>query len=810
MLPFFRRSSDKKSDITDTLLLIAETSGTSMQSDASLPRLPPAAQSVDSIEKRSSILRNLFQSDDMITVPNNTTVDIPRSERTVRLYAQSLAGEDSLTESTNSSYSRISEIISFSWEYQRHVNLLAVHRTQPLVAYVINTTYHKAFVTGKNAVAKPEDQMLRLVNYENQSRALCKPVCEAPIADMAFSFDSPKRPQSNLIVTIDRSGIMNLLSFTGFSFSNSAPQLSLVRLLTIRPSPDIAYPAERMRLSWCMFIPGDGEEEEPPVDPSLRLTVTTGTNVEVFTFNDYHMKSQDSTVERSYFKPEVGEYYVAHNVHQKEIVSAAISNDGSLACSASLANILVFNQIEDEKSRMQYLREWRPPHLPAGEVVVFSAFLDDVDYLLSNPDQMFWGYLLVATNGGHMFIYDLQEKDWTLVQHVNIICEEGSGSMSDFSYHADKSSKVILAVKHRVVFVFQMEFADKAVRVPRFKQVARLQLYNEVISMQVKQTSEEEIEIFWVTLKNLERCTIDIKKMNESKMVSKPERVDVVDHASPLAKVFKKERNVSATSPKEQELLNKLQEKSNELNSMKQRHEPVSTVALTPASSSSPAAKPMDVTPATPNSESQINSLLGKLMSNGQQQKKLQQHVSNSPLTPSFSAPQTNTPNTPAAPALNDMAKIMLIEDKLKTFENRFTKQFEVLTATIMTGFQGMHKEVGQLKAEVQQPSASKQATDRNVVEMTINKVVEKSMKQLNQVVSKGLKDFFDQTDVGIGELQAKVTQSNKELKSAYGETCEQVSAVKSQMDLFVKQMERLDAQQQLLLFRYQQLIDQQ
>ena len=421
------------------------------------------------VQEKRSILRNLFQSDDMITVPNNTTVDIPRGDgkKAVRLYAQSLAGEDSLTESTNSAYCRISELISFSWEPLSHVNLLAVHRTKPLVAYVINTVYHKAVATGKQMEHKPEDQMVRLVNYENQCRALCRPIAEAQIADIAFSFDSPKREDSNLIVVVDRMAIINLLSFRAFHFTNAAPQLSLTRLMTIRSN--MQSPAGHIRLSWCVYVPGDGDEDEPVVDPSLRLAVTTGTTLEVFTFNDFHLKSQDVTVDRSHFKVDMGEYYVAHNIHEKDIVSTSISNDGSLTCTASQSNVLLFYAIEDAHLRMQYLREWKPL-LPDGELIAHSSFLDDIDYLLDHPDQMFWGYLFVGSSSGHMYIYDLQGRDWALIQELNVICEENEppGARRSFSYHVDKSSKVILAVRHRSVFVFLLQFSEdeKGTRFP--------------------------------------------------------------------------------------------------------------------------------------------------------------------------------------------------------------------------------------------------------------------------------------------------------------------------------------------------------
>ena len=822
MLPLFRRgcsvAGDKVVQQQQLQQLIAEPHMPSTGASA-------RAGSGDRDREKRSILRSLFQStDDMVTVPNNASVDIPPSDgkRVVRVHAQSLdGGEDqSLSESTNSSYCRISELISYNWEPQQQVNLLAVHRCKPLVAYVINTSYHKAAAASGSASGKqpqpqpqprsaPDDQMIRLVNYDNQSRALCKPGSDAAIADIAFSFDSPKRPESNLIVCIDRTAAVSLFSFKCFFFNESAPQLSLSRLLTVQSSvTGLPVPAERFRLSWCLYVPGDAEEEEPPVDPSLRLVVTTGTAMEVFTFNDYHFQTPEQQVDRSYFKSNLGEYYVALNVHSQDIVSAGLSNDGSLTCTASLANVLKFYQIDDSLAQMRYLREWQPP-LPDGHVIAYSCFLDDIDYLLTHPDQLFWGYLFVATNKGHMYIFNLQEQEWSVVQQLSLVCDETSGAAADdsFSYVVDKSAKVLLAVRRRSVFVFLLEFSEDAVRVPRIKQVARLQLYNDVISMQVKQSLPHQIEVFWITLKNLERCTIDVAKLNESKMKSKPIREAAsVDGASSLAKVLLKDRKppvavrgLPATSPKEQDLLNKLQEKSEELDILKKKLDPAALAGrargLSPSAPATPKAALLPVTPtSTAAAVNPMDSLLGKLV-NGQKQVVKSPQVSTFPVSPAVTS------------GLNDMAKVMLIEEKLKTFEARFTKQLDSLSGAVAAGFQAVHSELSQLKSDLHQPS--KQTVDRSLVEATINTVVEKSMKQMNVLISKGLKEFFDQADVGIGELQANVGRATSDLKTAFDETRGQVSSFKAEVDLIMKQMERLDAQQQLLLFRYSQLVDQ-
>jgi hypothetical protein len=795
MFPFFNRNKTAADKVSQSLQLIADSGRSSLQSE-------PVSVQQHQTEKRS-ILQNLFQSDDMITLPNNTTVDIPGDgKRTVRLYAQSLTGEDSLTESTNSSYCQTQELVSFNWQPQSRVNLLAVHRTKPLIAYVINTTYHKAFVTGKQLAPKPEDQTVRLINYENNCRTLCAPISAAPITDIAFSFDSPKRPNSNIIAVIDRSGIINLLSFTACTFPNAPPQMALTRFLTIRPPANISFLSEYVRLCWCVYVPGVEEDEEPPVDPSLRLVVTSGTNLEVFSFNDFHLRETGADVDRSHFKSHVGEYYVAPAIHKKDIVSAAVSNDGSMTCTASLSNMLLFYSIDDMECRLQYLREWNP-QLQAGEHISQFFFLDDIDYLIQHPQQMFWGYLFVGSSGGRMQIFDLQDKQWSVVQDIQIMGEDNASAGTGFSYHVDKSSKVILAVRHHSAFVFLLQFSEtgEGTRIPVMKQVSRMQLYNDVISMQVKQTSEHEIDIFCITLKNLQRLTIDINEMNASKMVSKPHRPATdVSTPSSLAKALIKDRKLShATSPKEQELLDKLQEKSKEIISMKQKHDPSHSVAVSSASVSTPESAAR-TRPAVTAVADPMTSIMEKLsLSNGQSPKAKQQ-----PQTPSLSSASPATP----APALNDMAKIMLIEDKLKTFENRFTKQMDLLSGTISAGFKAVQGEVGQLKQEIQQ-QPSKQSVDRSLVELTISKAVDQCMKQMNVVVSKGLKDFFDQTDVAVSELQATVTQSNADLKSSFSETQTQIESVKSKMDLFEMQMERLDAQQQLLLFRYQQLISQ-
>ena len=90
-------------------------------------------------------------------------------------------------------------------------------------------------------------------------------------------------------------------------------------------------------------------------------------------------------------------------------------------------------------------------------------------------------------------------------------------------------------------------------------------------------------------------------------------------------------------------------------------------------------------------------------------------------------------------------------------------------------------------------------------MEATINRVVEVSMSQLNTIVSKGLKDFFDQTKLAINHLESTVHTVREDMEKMMRENAKKMSYIQGQLDIFQKQLEKSEAEQQLLLLRIQQ-----
>ena len=765
---------------------------------------------------------SLFQSSMSVVIPNNMAIDIPESEEST-IVAPFHGNEESLLEATNSAFTKVTELINYTWMKQSNVNLVAVHRSKPLVAYVINVSYHKHFVTGKTAAYNPTipEQMVRLINYNNQSRALCKMCAVDVVVDIAFSFDEvqEQRHKRNLICTIDRAGYINLFSFTEVDVllsSESKPQMTLNRFMTIQPPVviDSDSDASFIKLAWCPYVPAS-DGEEPNINPSTRLAITIGRNLEIITLNDFHVNPQTSVeVPRTHFKKDLGEYYSLPTVHDKEIVAVAVSNDGTLVCTTGVDNVVKFfkEELESNVFSFQKMREWIPC-LESGESIANTSFLDDYNFLLDHPDQPFWGYMFIGTTGGVMYVYDMQQKDWKCTQKIRISLQNNEPTTPDtsFSYHVDQASKVILATTGSTVFVFLLEYReetgdeDSILRTPRVNQVARFQLYNPVISFTVKVPNEREIDIFWITLKSLERCTIDVSKLSDCKVTHQSN----VDHS--LTSQVKKVNTVTPSPASKQSVhtpvpasvlaaQEKVSQLTNELNKLKRKSDASIKGPLI-----SPAAQ------VTPDKRVSTQNLLQQMMfsqTSGMTCNALSPNIPSAVDSNNF----TMHPllSSLPSPSLNDTAKVMLLENKMHQMQADLVSNLTKTQHLISSSFKGLQSEIGDLKAHVSQPSVTQvkeSPEERNkLVEKTVNRVVSKAMEQLNISVSRGLKDFFDQVDVGIGDLQTTVKTSVDDIRAGMEENNRRLDHVRTQLEIFQKQLEKNEAEQQILMYRFQQL----
>ena len=795
-------------------------------------------------------------------------------------------------------FTEVTQLISYNWADQKDVNLIALHWSKPIIAYVINTGYQKGMVSkGHKEPAKPLDQMVRLLNYETQDRALCKPLALDSIMDIAFSCGQSSA--SDLLATLDKSSMINIFVFreTEFAAGATTQQLTVQRVLTIQPNLPLSFELKNSKnfgLSWCPYV----AEEFKGNDPSTRLAVTYGSTLELFSFNDHHFKGENA-IERSSLRKDLGEYFFLQNAHYGSIVSASISCDGVLVCSAGTDNKLRFFEIQDASEgtipSLKSMREWSPS-VQSPDTISAAFYLDDYDFLLSHPEHTFWGYILIGTTNGVMKIYDLQCKPWALTQSITIEYEKDDEDDSDdsgFKYFIDRASKVVLAVKGNTVFVFILDFVDEqqttaddadgpgVARSPKFTQVARFSLYNPVISFQIrKSTNENAIEIFWVTLKSLEKCTVNIDKLTEcsssdviavkvanASSVSKAKQVHKVNPSTietnlslmgesftdssilsalpsssrptvPIAPASTAASIISSdpASDREAEIINRIRTSDEEINNLKRKQDGKTTTALPkptkplpigtkvseskrqslPSGTSARVMSMFNTTtqsPVTSSSASglpQVSSQPIKLQAQpfmNQQQQQHQQQVHHQIARANPSVPCFTPPSTSSMPQqLNDMAKFMLIENDIKGLEFKLLSEMQAMTANVSSTVKGIQNEIHSLRQEQNSLSKERALSERAILETTINKVVDLSMSQLNLVVSKGLQDFFDQTKLGINHLQSTVHNVKSDFEKVMQENSKKMSFIQNQLDIFQKQLEKSEAEQQLILLRIQQI----
>lgn len=115
---------------------------------------------------------------------------------------------------------------------------------------------------------------------------------------------------------------------------------------------------------------------------------------------------------------------------------------------------------------------------------------------------------------GEISIWNLRKWKSSQRLKLNIECKDKNAD-STFTYKADITSHIITAIKGETVFIIQISFdslsnLDKS---PKIVKITRFEQYNPTLSFVCKRTTEKELDLFWLTQKSLERCTIDIDKL---------------------------------------------------------------------------------------------------------------------------------------------------------------------------------------------------------------------------------------------------------------------------------------------------------
>ncbi|KAI1286809.1 hypothetical protein HDE_10392 [Halotydeus destructor] len=145
--------------------------------------------------------------------------------------------------------------------------------------------------------------------------------------------------------------------------------------------------------------------------------------------------------------------------------------------------------------------------------------------------------------------------------------------------------------------------------------------------------------------------------------------------------------------------------------------------------------------------------------------------------------------------------RISMLENRLNMVESKMDDCFKKLQNTISTSMTAVQEDISKLVMNRDEFLAR----DQRITENVVDKVVSKSMSLLNQIVTDGLKDFFEQLKSEVDGLENGLNRSSKDVVNVQSDLNGQVVQLNSRMELFQKQLEKNNMDQQLLLYYFQQ-----
>ena len=224
------------------------------------------------------------------TLYNNTTISIGESTllgdddsadlKPIEEISCPKLGEGDVMNNTNSPFCKVSMIVNYNWQKISGLNWLAIHRSQPILGYVINPSYTTSLI--KNTIPDPSEQVLRIINYESRMLGMCKGKFSSPVADLCFSYNCPSQKEV-LIAAIDRGSNINVFSYSE-DLNNTKSKYEVKLLLDVRANSYQVY--ETVALSWCPYVGSEDEEEnETEADPGMKLAIASEKSVEVISID---------------------------------------------------------------------------------------------------------------------------------------------------------------------------------------------------------------------------------------------------------------------------------------------------------------------------------------------------------------------------------------------------------------------------------------------------------------------------------------------------------------------------------------------
>lgn len=430
---------------------------------------------------------------------------------------------------------KIEKIVEYSFDRSEKANVLAIHPTRHLLAYLINIQKPPKGYTSNNdsglsqghspSIAsndisnldKNKSVSIRIIDYVTRQRCLAKGVYHARPVQCVFTINSLTCKQNDIIklAVVDKLANVYL-----YDIVYNALELTATRIAVLRAPGQEPTPKKFINLVWCPFVPCEDFEDG---DGGLRLALSTDRRIEIFAID--RIQGQTGELQRSDLK---GAYKCIDDAHKSNIVTLSISPDCSTISAAALDNRVTFFSSDIEVVGQKSLHTWEAD-IPDGSGIAKLFFLDNYPKLLEDSTMKFWGAAFIGTRSGYMLLVDL--KTWTVYQKINI--QSASAGLKDFDYQIDLTSKNIIAMNCNQCFIVQLNHpsAGKLNQhsldgdsggLPRIVSATRLDCgpsrsdfhTSPIYKFVIKHKSDEELELFTITFCSLERYIINLNTLN--------------------------------------------------------------------------------------------------------------------------------------------------------------------------------------------------------------------------------------------------------------------------------------------------------
>ncbi|XP_074597414.1 enhancer of mRNA-decapping protein 4 homolog Ge-1 [Brevipalpus obovatus] len=746
-----------------------------------------------------------------LTLNNNCSILINDSQRE---YLTPIRVEcpkheaDNVYLTTNSDFSKVERVVDYVWPSSLgKVNWLAVHRSKPYIAYVVQPDYNEA-IRNRKMIEEidPKKQMVRIHNYHNQKRGLVKPSFSASITDLAFAYISVNAGHENRLAIVDKGANVQIHEF--IANDDQSKSITTLKLLEITAEEKFFY--QEVRLSWCPghILERDEGDDDDIEDLGMNLGVSFDNNAEIYAAGHIirngirHLSKEELDFASS-------ERKIIKDPGDENVISLALSNDLTTVCTASRDNRIRFYEISETSVRQ--VHNWEPK-MRTGDNLSCIFFLDDFNELLENQDSHFWGHVLIGTVQGDLTIWNL--NSWKPIQKVSLSCSDDNES-SKFEYRIDVTSHILVAVHGESAFLAQLDFSEMdeirskdsypqaagaddgktilPVKEPRIKKITRFQLYNPILSFHVKRSSLSEVEIFWMTQKSLEKCVINTDNLVVEEKTSN--MFLSFGDLSQMAKDYDDKRMIYQSHG-----ANGAERDQSHRISMKDFESPPVTLAEIFNTSSRQHGSSVCLTSSTnPSGEVKtVSSLMDVSIS----------HRPSSPTSREVATYLSNEVDKLAknfrettflqSSQIEPHLKNLLTESMMREFEANITSSLNEKVESLKKDIAKVNTDIVSLRTEMKDPSQLKNSTK------IIDDLIKKLMSQMNQAFAKGLGEFLLQIKGEVAEISNTVNLSQASFLSQINSMNKQIKQCENQIQELCKQTSECSKRQQEIVTQLQ------